>query len=109
MNRIPNHRTPARSILRSVAWGTGIQAALFALSVMLSDQPIAGPLVWNVQLGVALAGPLKLMGYDANGRAYHESTPLHLMAGALGLLAGIALYSLASWLVMRELAQLRRR
>ncbi len=92
---------------RSIALGCGLQAALFAFSVLLSGQPVAGVLVWNVQLAVALAGPLKLMGYDAAGKAYHSSTPMHLVAATVGLLAGIALYSLGAWLVLRERTERR--
>ncbi len=84
----------------SVAWGCAIQAALFALSVMLGRGAVANLLVWNLRLAVALAGPLAFLGYDASGREYHAGTGAHLLAGILGLVVGIALYAVVAWWTM---------
>jgi hypothetical protein len=87
----------ARGIL-ALLCGIMIQGGLIGLSVWLDS---TGP-VWNVILFVRLAGPGLMIGHYPDGRPMYEGTPAHVVFAALGTLAGVLLYALVVYALMRS-------
>ena len=96
-------RLPAWSLLS----GFAIQAFLAALALRVGEK--LAWVVWNISLGIRLAGPGPSLGRDAAGRELHEGTPVHILMGMMGVGLGVAVYSLASYFLLRLLIRRRQR
>jgi hypothetical protein len=56
---------------------------------------------------VYLVGPGPILGYDEQGNPTYEGTPVHVIAGFIGLLLGVPIYSMISYYVLWAIMRLR--
>lgn len=82
-------------------------SSLLTLAGLSSGSRVAfWVLAWHVAFVVKLVGPGPLLGHDAQGNPIHEGTALHSLAALIGMLLGLLLYSLLSFVVLRRWPQL---
>ena len=94
-------------LLISIACGIVITVVLTATAFSLSIE--AGRVIlWQVTLLSILIGPGPLIGHDAQGNPEYEGTPVHMLAFFVGILLGVPIYSLLSYVVLRRLGKRRR-
>ncbi len=86
-------------------------AVIAAISVtglqLLAAINFSQKLLWQVNIMLWLAGPGPILGYDSNGKPLYEGTPIHMVAGLLGLFLGTVIYSIIFY-VLRKRAIVRK-
>jgi hypothetical protein len=49
-----------------------------------------------------LVGPGPLLGYDEHGNPMYEGTPIHMLAGLVGMVLGFLVYWLLCFVLLRR-------
>ena len=94
-------------IFVSILIGILVTAALTWAAFSIEDERMSRVLLWQLKPMMYLAGPGPLLGYDAQGNPMYEGTPVHIIFGFLGLLLGVPIYSILSFVVLWVLRRSR--
>ena len=94
-------------IFVSTLVGIFITAALTWAAFSIEDDQVSRVLLWQLKPVMYLAGTGPLLGYDAQGNPIYEGTPVHIIFGFLGLLLGVPIYAVISFVVLWSLRRLR--
>lgn len=89
----------------SVVCGVVITAALTLAAFSVENDNVSRALMWQASILVHLVGPGPVIGHDQQGNPLHEGTPVHMLAGVVGILLGIPIYSLLTYVALRPFAR----
>jgi hypothetical protein len=78
-----------------------------ATAFSIENKKVSRALMWQAAIPVYLVGPGPLLGYDELGNPMYEGTPVHMLAGQVGLLSGVPIYSAVSYFMLRATTRSR--
>jgi len=99
--------TQAKLVIVSLFCGIVITVVLTWVAFSIENKNVSRVLLWHAAIPVYLVGPGSLLGHDAQGNPIYEGTPVHMLAGFIGLLLGVPIYSVGSYLVLRAIMRTR--
>ena len=95
----------AKLVILSIVCGVMITVALIWASAAIGDDRASRVLLWNAAIPVYLVGTGPVLGHDEQGEPIHEGSPVGMLAGLVGLLMGVPVYSAASYLALRAITR----
>ena len=95
----------AKLVILSIVCGVIITAVLIWASAAIGNEKVSSVLLWNAAIPVYLVGTGPVLGHDVQGEPIHEGSPVGVLAGLVGLLMGVPVYSAASYFVLRAVTR----
>jgi hypothetical protein len=92
-------------ILISLIGGWTIAAILLVFVRYFDNDNLTAVLLWHWGPIYSLAGNGPLLGYRPDGTPLYEGTPIHLVFGLIGYLAGFLIYPIIIYLVWSAIAK----
>ncbi len=93
----------SKLVVWSIVCGVIITVALIRASASIGNDRVSRVLLWQAAILVYLVGQGPLLAYDAQGEPIYEGSPVGMLAGFVGLLLGIPIYSVVSYFVPRAI------
>lgn len=90
----------SKLVILSIVCGGVITAGLIWASASIGNEKVSRVLLWHAAIPVYLVGEGPLLGHDEQGEPIHEGSPVGMLAGLVGLLMGVPIYSAASYLAL---------
>lgn len=95
----------SKLIVSSIVCGILITFVLTWAAFTVESETVSRALMWQAAIPVYLIGPGPVIGHDDHGAPIHEGTPVHMLAGLVGILLGIPIYSVACYFALRSLTR----
>ena len=92
-----------RLFILSIVGGLVITIVLTAVGLSVENKSVTGILLWQDVFLAYLVGPEPLLSNDAQGKPHYEGTPIHMLILPVGFLLSIPIYSIVSYLFLRNL------
>ena len=92
-------------VILSIICGAIITVALIWASASIGNDRVSRVLLWQAAIPAYLVGRGPLLGHDEQGEPIYEGSPVGVLAGFVGLLMGVPVYSAASYLALLALTR----